>query len=65
MSETKPKDDRIVVETWAFLGMLATEIERVSGDATATQELAQRVKGIAEAVREQDSPLPSSTEKEG
>lgn len=46
-------DDTVTVETWVLLGMLATEIDKVAGDAAATRELAERVRGISEAVRNQ------------
>ncbi|MBA2125098.1 hypothetical protein DLM45_02510 [Hyphomicrobium methylovorum] len=65
MSETTPKDDRIVVEAWMLFEGLAVELAKVAGDVDATQELAQHVKGIAEALREHGASLPSSTEKEG
>lgn len=50
-----PKDDRITVETWAFLDILASEIRRVSGDKDATFKLAERVCDIAFTLKAQAS----------
>lgn len=52
---TSPKDERITVETWAFLDMLAAEIRRVAGDEEGTVDLAERVQGIATVLKEQAS----------
>lgn len=52
---TSPKDERITVETWAFLDMLAAEIRRVAGDKEETVDLAGRVQGIATVLKEQAS----------
>lgn len=47
-------DGRVTVEAWVLLGMIATEIGKVAGDTDATKKLATRVRGIADAVREQN-----------
>lgn len=45
-------EGKIVVETWAFLRMMTTEIRKAAGDQAATLAVADRIDGIAQAMQD-------------